>query len=169
MTAIYYETENDAKAKLMPANVTAKAMKDAVFTVTFPVKTAVTYPGSDAEKLKVELEPKGEKKGPPVEATPCARDLATRAETECQFGVRLADGIEAAGEYTVKVMVGDKPLSITPGTIKVTPEKAKNPAAKERPRRIELCPNRLGCIENRVTSQWTVWMRISGGETSSME
>ncbi len=131
ITAIYYKTEDEAKAKLNPAQVTLKALADAAFTVSFPLKTGIAYPGSDAEKLTVVLDLKGGK-GPAAAATPCARDSTKKTPDQCGFGVKLAAVPDADVEYAVKVMAGDKPLPVSPATIKIVVKDAsKAPIGKK--------------------------------------
>ena len=129
VTAIYYKTDEESKAKLKPAQVTLKALKDSAFTVSFPVKSAVAYPGSDAEKLDVVLEAKGGK-GPIATATPCARDSVKKTPEQCEFKISLAEAPDAAVEYTVKVMAKDKPVPVSPDTIKIVLKGATTPAAR---------------------------------------
>ncbi|KAF0165090.1 MAG: Uncharacterized protein FD157_1771 [Rhodocyclaceae bacterium] len=125
ITAIYYKTDEDSKAKLQPAQLTLKALKDSVFTVSFPVKAAVAYPGSDAEKLDVVLEVKGGK-GPAAKGTSCTRDSTKKTVDQCEFKVTFDTEPEAAVEYTVKVMAKGKPIPLSPDTIKITQKEEAN-------------------------------------------
>ena len=150
ITAIYYKEEKDSKAKLKPTELKWKALSDSKFTVEFPVKTAVAYPGSDAEELVVLLETKGEK-GPKATTTSCVRDSMKKTVDQCEFKVKLTEEPKATVEYTVKVMAKDNPIPITPDTIKFTLEekppkpekKTETPGDKPAPLLSEADPSSL--------------------------
>jgi hypothetical protein len=129
ITAIYYKTKEESKAKLKPAQLTLKALEYSKFTVSFPVKADVAYPGSNAEKLNVVLEAKGEK-FPPAKASPCERDSTKKTVDQCEFNVTFDTAPEVAVEYTVKVMAKDKPIPISPDTIKITQKEEAKAAPK---------------------------------------
>lgn len=133
ITAIYYKTEEDSKTKLKPAQLTLKALKDSKITVLFPVKADEAYPGSNAEKLKVVLEAKGEK-FPPAKASSCDRDSTKKANDQCAFEVTFDKDKEPEVdvEYTVKVMANDKPIPISPDSIKITQKEEAEVAPKSK-------------------------------------